>query len=46
MIIFGNFEELQNNDEKLANELLQERGAGEWQAEEIYYSTGTKANNT
>ncbi len=28
MIIFGNFEELQNNDEKLANELLQERGLG------------------
>lgn len=37
MIIFGNFKELQNNDEKLANDLLQERETGEWQAEEIYY---------
>ena len=39
MIIFGNFKELQNNDEKLANELLQERETGEWQAEGIQWCT-------
>ncbi|MEY8736456.1 hypothetical protein AB9M75_04200 [Lactobacillus sp. AN1001] len=37
MVTFENFNELQMDDEKLAEELLNAYGAGDWQNEEIYY---------
>lgn len=37
MLIFENFQELQNNNENLAKELLTKRGSGNWQGEEVYY---------
>jgi len=36
MITFKNFQELQNNNEKLAKELLKEYGNGKWQGEKVY----------
>lgn len=35
--IYENFEELLADKKELANELVEERGKGEWQEEEIYY---------
>jgi len=37
MVTFENFKELQMNDEKLAEELLNACGDGDWQNEGIYY---------
>lgn len=37
MKIYQDFKELEKDNKKLATELLEEKGKGEWQQEEIYY---------